>query len=205
VEVHPLGVEDALVFHPRVFPDDRGAFVTTHDGERFTEQLGTPLFPVAQASFSRSRRGVVRGLHYTLTPPGCAKYVWCAHGAVLDIVVDLRVGSPTFGRCDTVELDAERARAVYLPVGVGHGFVALSDDATVTYLMSKSYRPEHELEVSITDPALGLPLPEPDPLLSPRDRAAPTVAVAADRGLLPSYADAVRLDRELRGAAGGAA
>ncbi|MFI5621370.1 dTDP-4-dehydrorhamnose 3,5-epimerase family protein [Streptomyces sp. NPDC051567] len=187
--VRRLGVRGAMEFTPRVFRDERGLTVVPFHGERFLGAHGAPLFPPAQTLLSTSRRGVLRGVHFTATPPGCAKYVHCVRGAALDFVVDLRVGSPTFGVVDTVLLDAVDFRAVYLPAGLGHAFLALEDDTSVAYLLSAPYRAEHELAVSALDPRLGLALPGGiDPVLSGRDLGAPTLAEAAARGLLPGYA-----------------
>ena len=97
MKVRELAVAGALEFTPNVFPDERGYFLSPFQGPAFSEATGNTHFPVAQTNHSRSKRGVVRGVHYTLTPPGCAKYVYCPKGSALDIVVDIRVGSPTFG------------------------------------------------------------------------------------------------------------
>ncbi|MEV5574407.1 dTDP-4-dehydrorhamnose 3,5-epimerase family protein [Spirillospora sp. NPDC052269] len=188
MDVRELAVEGALEFTPRVFPDERGTFVSPFQEPAFAAAHGAPLFPVAQTSFSRSRRNVVRGVHFTATPPGCAKYVCCVQGEALDIVVDLRTGSPTFGRWDAIHLDGRDFRSVYFPVGVGHAFVALSDDTVMSYLLSESYVPENELALSVLDPDLGLPIPDGvEPMLSERDRAALSLAEAQARGLLPDY------------------
>ncbi|MYV49601.1 dTDP-4-dehydrorhamnose 3,5-epimerase family protein [Streptomyces sp. SID2888] len=182
-----LKVAGAFEFTPRVFPDRRGLFVDTFQLPGFIEAVGHP-FHMAQASQSRSRRGVVRGVHFTATPPGMAKYVHCTRGRALDLVVDLRVGSPTFGQWDTVELDQEHYRATYLPVGVGHAFVALEDDTTMVYLMSGDYVPRDEHAVSPLDPDLALPLDlDGEPVLSDRDRGAPALMEALRLGILPDY------------------
>ncbi|MGW7514421.1 dTDP-4-dehydrorhamnose 3,5-epimerase family protein [Streptomyces sp. NPDC054796] len=189
MQAHALAVEGALQFTPRVFPDERGLFISPFQEEAFTEAHGAPLFHVAQTNHSMSRRGVVRGIHYTVTPPGTAKYVYCARGSALDIVVDIRVGSPTFGRWDSVLMDQRDHRATYLPVGVGHAFVALEDDTVMSYMLSESYVPANELSLSVLDPALGLPVTvDTEPVLSERDRAAVTFAEAHRQGLLPDYA-----------------
>jgi epimerase EvaD len=204
MRVRELAVAGALEFTPEVFPDERGRFLSPFQRPAFTEAHGHPLFPVEQISYSVSRRGVVRGVHYTVTPPGCAKYVFCSRGQVLDVVVDLRVGSPTFGAWDTVVLDTEDCRALYLPVGVGHLFAALGDDATMHYTMSVSYDPSRELALSPVDPGLGLPLDGVSGMvLSARDRAAPTLAEARERGLLPHYAACREQEERLRAAAAG--
>jgi epimerase EvaD len=184
-----LAVHDAVEFSPEVFPDSRGLSASPYQESAFVDTIGRPLFRVAQTLHSTSRRGVVRGVHYTAVPPGGAKYAYCPHGSVLDVVVDIRVGSPTFGAWDAVELDALGLRAVYLPTGVGHAFRALSDDAVVAYLLATEYRPEHDHTLAALDPALGLPLDGVgSTIMSDRDRAAPTLAEARKAGLLPDYA-----------------
>ena len=184
-----LTVPGAFVFTPDIFPDERGLFVSPMQQAALLGTANLATFSVAQLSYSRSRCGSVRGVHFTRTPPGCAKYVHCPQGRALDIVVDIRTGSPTFGLWDTVLLDAEHARAVYLPVGVGHAFVALTDDTIVSYLLSVAYDPGQEAAVSVYDPALGLPIPAGiEPLMSTRDKSAPTLAEAEKEGLLPKYA-----------------
>ncbi|MEV4317177.1 dTDP-4-dehydrorhamnose 3,5-epimerase [Actinocrispum sp. NPDC049592] len=183
VRSRPLSVRGAFVFVPEVYPDHRGQFVSVFQSPVFASVVGGALFEVAQASVSVSAVDVVRGVHYTATPPGCAKYVYCPSGRVLDVVVDLRVGSPTFGVWDSVELSGA-GEAVYLPVGVGHAFVSLVDSSAVAYLLSRNYDPAVELAVSVR--GLGLPLPA-SPILSDRDRAAPSLEDALSRGLLPLY------------------
>ncbi|GAA4446918.1 dTDP-4-dehydrorhamnose 3,5-epimerase family protein [Actinokineospora soli] len=184
MEARELAVGGAWAFAPEVHRDDRGLFVSPFEADAFTAAVGVELFPVAQASTSVSRQGVARGVHYARTRPGCAKYVHCPRGRVLDIVVDLRVGSPTFGKWDSVELAG--FAAVYLPAGLGHAFVALEPDTTVCYLLSRGYEPADELAVSLLDPALDLPVPA-DAVLSDRDRAAPTLAEALAADLLPHH------------------
>lgn len=195
MKARELGVAGAYEFTPPVFGDDRGVFVSTFLASEFREAVGRELFPVRQCSFNVSRRGVVRGVHYTTTPPGMAKLVTCPHGTVLDVVVDLRVGSPTFGRWDSVLLEREQPRAVYLPMGVGHMFVSLSDDSVVSYTLSTEYVAANEHSITIFDPDLGLPVPDDiEPVLSPRDSAAGTLAQAIEAGTLPDYATCLALD-----------
>ncbi|MFD9443866.1 dTDP-4-dehydrorhamnose 3,5-epimerase family protein [Streptomyces sp. NPDC060006] len=202
MDTRQLKIAGALEFTPDVFPDDRGYFLSSFQEQEFNNSHGQPLFPVAQISYSLSHRGVVRGVHYTATPPGTAKYVFCPRGRVLDVIVDLRVGSPTFGEWDSVELGGTDQRAVYLPVGVGHMFIVLEDDSLMNYTLSSSYVAEHELAVSPLDPALALPLPTGmQPVLSERDREAPTLAEAESAGLLPSFETSLALDAALGGPA----
>ncbi|MGK4593811.1 dTDP-4-dehydrorhamnose 3,5-epimerase family protein [Amycolatopsis sp. w19] len=200
MQARKLAVEGAIEFTPRVFPDDRGLFVSPFQEEAFAEAHGSPLFPVAQTNHSMSKRGVVRGIHYTVTPPGIAKYVYCARGRALDIVVDIRVGSPTFGKWDAVLMDQQDFRTMYFPVGVGHAFVALEDDTVMSYMLSAGYVAQNELALLALDPALGLPIgTEVEPILSDRDQVAITLAEAERQGLLPDYATSVELERQLTG------
>ncbi|MFG3308814.1 dTDP-4-dehydrorhamnose 3,5-epimerase family protein [Streptomyces wuyuanensis] len=194
-----LAVDGAFEFTPRVFGDERGTFVSPYQETAFLAATGHRLFRVAQTNHSNSRRGVVRGLHFTTCPPGIAKYVYCARGRVLDIAMDIRVGSPTFGTSDAAVLAPETARSMYFPVGVAHAFVALEDDTVVSYMLSGEYVKEDELALSVLDPALGLQIPEDiDPIMSERDTEAPTLAEAQAAGLLPDYHKCLEIDRALR-------
>ncbi|MDM4722185.1 dTDP-4-dehydrorhamnose 3,5-epimerase [Micromonospora sp. WMMA1363] len=189
VQVRRLAIEGAVEFTPPVYRDERGLFASPYQEPAFAGTVGWPLFPVRDISHNLSARGVLRGIHYTATPPGRAKYVYCPYGRVQDFLVDLRVGSPTFGRWESTELDGDTCRALYIPVGVGHAFLSLKDDSMIVYAMSEGYVAENERAVSPLDPALGLPLPAGiAPIQSDRDRAAPTLADARDRGLLTDYA-----------------
>jgi len=186
-----LGVPGAFVHTPRVHADDRGAFLEWYREDAVTGQGLSPLH-LAQANLSVSRAGVLRGIHFTDVPPGQAKYVTCVRGAVLDVVVDLRVGSPAFGRWDAVRLDDVDRRAVHVAEGLGHGFLALTDGATVVYACSSPYSPDREHEIDALDPALGIDWPLDElggllPIRSPKDAAAPTLAQALERGLLPTW------------------
>ncbi|MBK1787981.1 dTDP-4-dehydrorhamnose 3,5-epimerase family protein [Prauserella cavernicola] len=190
-----LDVAGAAVFVAPQFTDARGTVVVACHEDEVTGAVGHPLFAVAQTVLTRSRRHTVRGLHYTAGKPGMAKYVYCVSGEALDIVVDVRVGSPTFGRYATVRLAPEDFRAVYLPAGVAHAVLALADDTVMHYLLSGLYRADRERSLSVFDRELNLPLPAgADLLLSERDRAAPTLAAARDAGLLPDYAECQRIE-----------
>jgi dTDP-4-dehydrorhamnose 3,5-epimerase len=196
-----LGIEGAWVFTPRVHHDDRGAFLEAFQGGEFAADLGYRL-EVAQVNCSVSRCGVIRGIHYADVPPGQAKYVTCVSGAVLDVVVDLRAGSPGFGKWEALRLDDESRRAVFLAEGLGHGFMALSDEATVLYLCSTPYAPGREHGVNPLDPAIGIGWPleaaVDGPVLSAKDAAAPTLDEALRAGQLPQYADCIAYAAGLR-------
>ena len=133
---------------------------------------------------------MLRGVHFADVPPGQAKYVTCLSGSVLDVVIDIRVGSPTFGAWDSVLLDTVDRRVIYLPEGMGHAFLSLEDASTVVYLCSTGYNPTGEHGINPIDPALGVEWPaDITPLLSDKDREAPTLAEAEELGLLPRYDD----------------
>ena len=186
MKVRPLTVAGAFEVTPVQHGDPRGLFLEWYRFDTLAAAVGHPL-NLAQANLSVSARNVVRGIHFADVPPGQAKYVTCVSGAVLDVVVDIRVGSPTFGRWDSVRLDDEERRAVYLAVGLGHGFCALTDTATVTYLCSTTYRPGHEHGIHPLDPELGIAWPSDAPVLSTKDSAAPSFAEARATGLLPTF------------------
>lgn len=187
MQARQLSIPEAWEFTPSSYPDDRGTFTNWYVAHELTKATGRTL-PLAQTNHSVSRRGVVRGVHYALVPPGQAKYVYCPRGAMLDFVVDLRVGSPTFGQHDVVHLDAVDFRAVYVPEGLGHTVVALEDDSVACYLCSTGYDPQREVGVNPLDPTLAIPYPDGlDLVLSARDQAAPSLDEAGEQGILPSY------------------
>lgn len=188
MKIRPLTVEGAFEVTPVQHSDARGTFLEWYRFDTLAAAVGHPL-ELAQANLSVSARDVVRGIHFADVPPGQAKYVTCMAGAVLDVVVDLRVGSPRFGQWDSVRLDDEERRAVYLAEGLGHGFCALSERATMAYLCSSTYRPGHEHGIQPLDAELGITWPAATPLLSAKDAAAPTLAEARAAGLLPQYSD----------------
>lgn len=184
-----LGIDGAWVHEPTVWPDDRGAFLEWFRVDGLAAATGRP-FSVAQANHSVSRRGVLRGLHFSDVPPGQAKYVYCSRGCVLDVVLDVRVGSPTFGQHATVTLDDEARRAVFLAEGLAHGFCVLSEVADVTYLTSTTYDPATDRGIDPLDADVGIPWPaDIAHLLSAKDRAAPSLADALAAGILPRYED----------------
>jgi dTDP-4-dehydrorhamnose 3,5-epimerase len=174
-----------------VHGDGRGAFFEWFRSDAFEKLSGGPL-TLAQANCSVSSAGTLRGIHFAEVPPGQGKYVTCLRGAALDVVVDLRTGSPCYGRWDSVLLDDRTHRAVWLPEGLGHGFMALTDDTVVAYLLTSRYDPDREHSINPLDPALGIDWPTTGldgrpltPVLSDRDAAAPTLEEVHRRGLLP--------------------
>jgi dTDP-4-dehydrorhamnose 3,5-epimerase len=189
--MQPTSIDGAYVFTPRIFPDNRGAFHEWFRADEFQQDLGY-RFDLAQANCSVSRRGVVRGIHFTDVPPGQAKYVVCVSGSILDVIVDLRVGSPTYLRWEAVALDDESRRGVFLAEGLGHGFTARSAQATVIYLCSTGYAPGRDRGVNPLDPDIGIDWPpDAEIILSDKDAGAPTVREARRAGLLPIYTDCI--------------
>jgi dTDP-4-dehydrorhamnose 3,5-epimerase len=184
--VDPLTIEGAYVYTPRAHGDDRGSL---HEWFRRDLLEGTGHgFSLAQANCTVSSKGVLRGVHFADVPPGQAKYVTCVRGAILDVVVDLRVGSPTFARHDRVRMDSSNRHCVYIAEGLGHAFMALTDDTVVMYLCSEPYAPTREHGVHPLDPDLGIEWPTGiSPVLSPKDDAAPSLTEAERSGLLPDY------------------
>jgi dTDP-4-dehydrorhamnose 3,5-epimerase len=201
VEIRELAVPDSYVVDLVSHGDSRGRFTEWYKADALAGVVGFGL-SLAQANHSVSARGVLRGVHFALVPPGQAKYVYCPSGKVLDVVVDIRVGSPTFGVHDSVVLDSEQPRALYLAEGLGHAFVSLADSSSVTYLVSTGYAPDREFGIDPMDPALDLPWPADMQFeLSAKDRAAPSLAEAKEQGLLPTMEQCAARYAQLRGEA----
>jgi dTDP-4-dehydrorhamnose 3,5-epimerase len=188
-----IGIEGARVHDLKVFRDPRGSFHEWFRGSDFAAGAGHD-FDLRQANCAVSQRGVLRGLHFTATPPGQGKYLTCLHGSVLSAVVDIRVGSPTFGQSRTVLLEAGAGTALYVGEGLAHGFLSLSDDSVLIYLASAVFDPKLEHGLHPLDEALGIDWPAGiEPILSDKDATAPTLAEARSQGVLPDYADCPRV------------
>lgn len=193
-----LPISGAWLYIPQVFGDERGSFHEWFRAEQFTEKIGWP-FQVAQANLSRSARGVVRGIHLADVPPGQAKLVTCVAGSVCDVLVDLRVGSPTFGKHCAVDLTEDNNLCLFVPLGVGHGFAATSDKATLNYLVTEAYNPEKEWGIHPFDPELGIdwPVGEDQAILSAKDAAAPFLSDATVSARLPQFREVRAWEKEL--------
>jgi len=189
VDVAETRLPGVFVFTPEPVRDERGTFSESFRSDEVEAATGRP-FRAEQINYSVSRRNTLRGIHGVAVPPGQAKYVTCVRGVLRDIVVDLRVGSPTFGMHHVTELDTGSGRCVYVPEGVGHGFLALTDDACICYVVSTLYVPGTQIDVNALDPDLALPweLSEP-PLMSAKDAKAPGAQEALRRGLLANWSD----------------
>ncbi len=199
--IRELAIPGAWEIMPVLHEDTRGRFFEWFTDPQFLEVTGH-RFDLRQANCSVSSAGVLRGLHFAQLPPGQAKYVTCLRGSVFDVVVDIRVGSPTYGQWDALRLDDREHRTVYISEGLAHGFIALQDDSTVLYLCSAGYDPDREHTILATDPALGIPWPGTvfggELVLSERDAAAPTLEEVRAAGLLPTWAQACAYGDALR-------
>lgn len=206
MEVTELQIEGALVFKPDVHNDELGSSLESFRAEVYEEATGRILH-LARTSISVSVAGTIRGVHYTQFPLSQAKYVTCVRGEILDVVVDTRVGSPTYGQWEAVSLDDRGHKAIYLSEGLGHAFMALEDDTVVSCLCSTPYSPEREHAVNPLDEELGIDWPSTDldgrrlePLLTPQDAQAPGLETARQAGLLPTMEEVqTRLEALRRG------
>jgi dTDP-4-dehydrorhamnose 3,5-epimerase len=186
VKLTELSIAGTYVVESSVFGDDRGFFREWFRLGEF-EAAGV-AFPFQQANLSVSRRGVIRGLHYSLAPEGQAKLVTCAYGEGMDVIVDIRVGSPTFGGIETVHLGADEERSVLVPRGVAHAFCVTSEFAALMYLLSSPFNPAAELEINPFDEALSIKWPVTgEPIVSEKDAKAPTLADRLRDGQLPQH------------------
>jgi len=198
MDVKELSIKGSFEITPRQFRDERGLFLESFRGDLLAEAVGHRL-DVVQSNVSVSSRGTVRGVHFADVPPSQAKYITALSGSFLDFVVDIRVGSPTFGQWESALLDTVDRRAIYLAEGLGHAICALEDDSSVMYLCSATYSPPREHAINPLDPGIGLTLPEGiTPVLSAKDAAAPSLSQAAAQGLLPRYDECLRLYADLR-------
>ena len=187
MQVHSGSIPGLWLFTPTLHPDTRGAFCESFTRHSFVDAVGHSL-DVKQTNVSVSSRGTLRGIHFADVPPGQAKYVQCYAGRILDVVVDIRVGSPTFGTWEAVELNSESRQALYIAEGLGHAFCALSESATVGYMCSEPYAPTREHGIHPLDPELGISWPtDLDLQMSPKDSSAPSFAEAAEIGVLPQW------------------
>jgi dTDP-4-dehydrorhamnose 3,5-epimerase len=176
-EALPTKLDGVVLLEPTVHGDARGFMVESFRRDAWAE-LGVDA-DFVQHNHSRSVKGTLRGIHFQ-TEPGQAKLVRCARGAILDVAVDLRRDSPSFGQWEGHVLDDEKHRQLFVPVGFGHGFVVLSDVADVNYLVSSLYDPATEAGIAWDDPDVGVDWQVAEPLLSDRDKSAPKLAEAAE-------------------------
>lgn len=169
---------DVLVIEPRVHRDDRGFFVETYHAPRYRDAGIDVVF--VQDNHSRSARDTLRGLHWQVAPHPQAKLIRVVEGEILDVAVDVREGSPTFGHWAAVTLSSQNFRQLFVPIGFAHGFLVLSETADIEYKCSDIYDPASERGLMWNDPAIGIDWPVASPILSPRDRAHPPLALVRE-------------------------
>jgi dTDP-4-dehydrorhamnose 3,5-epimerase len=190
MKVTQLSIVDVYLLESPVWGDSRGYFREWFKRSDLDE-AGID-FPIQQANLSMSKRDVVRGLHYSLAPEGQAKLVTCAYGELDDVIVDIRVGSPTYGQVEVVHLAAEDERTVFLPGGVAHGFCVTSELGALTYLLSSPFNPSMEIEINPFDESLSVPWPlSGEAIVSEKDAQAPSLDQRRAAGQLPTYAHAL--------------
>jgi dTDP-4-dehydrorhamnose 3,5-epimerase len=185
----PLGIQGAWVAGSPVWDDYRGFFCEWFKYDEISASTGID-FIVKQANFSLSDQGVIRGIHYSLIPGGQSKWITCVSGSVTDVVVDLRIDSPTFKKVEYVDLRQDDGKAVLVGPGLGHGFYSKENESGIAYLLNSPYNPEHEYEISPNDPELAIKwapagLEEESHVISAKDRSAPTLRVRREQGQLP--------------------
>jgi len=173
------GIAGALVFRPSPHRDERGFFSRTFDRD-VVKGAGLDPDAFVQDSISRSRRGVVRGMHIR-AGAGEAKLVRCSYGEVFDVVIDLRPGSPTYRNREVFDLTGDNQVTVYVPAGCAHGFQALTEPADVSYRIDRAHDPSEDVAIRFDDPELDIPWPLPITLMSERDKAAASLALATAR------------------------
>ena len=170
----PLEIDGAWLFESPSHGDERGYFREWFKSSEVRDALKLE-FVVAQSNLSRSKKGVVRGIHFSTAPGGQAKWITCANGSLWDIVVDIRPNSPTFKRWCAVELKAEEGKSVFISEGLGHAFVALEDDTMISYLLSSPYSPNDEHAINPQDKDIAIQWPEIPLSFSEKDAGAPTL------------------------------
>ena len=174
-EFSELSIKGSWLFESPLHFDERGSFFSHFNSRKIHANLGRK-FEVVHSSQSRSRKGVIRGIHFSLAHGGQAKWVTCAHGAIWDVIVDLRPKSPTFKHWLAVELRANEGKALLISEGLGHAFLSLEDDTVVSYLLTSEYSPQDEFTINPQDLEIGIPWPENSIILSQKDSTAPTLS-----------------------------
>ena len=182
----PLSIDGSWKIDFQRFDDNRGYFYESFKEEDFKTHIGRN-FKIKQTNTSSSSKGSVRGIHFAMLPPSQAKLVQCQRGSIRDYVIDIRVGSPTFGKFEVVELGENSASAVFIEEGLAHAFVALENHTVVTYYVSEKYNPEREKGINPFDKTLNVKWPDLELILSEKDKQAISLEESKSQGLLPSF------------------
>ena len=186
MKAHPLKISGSWKIEFQKFDDNRGFFYESFKEEDFKNQIGRNL-NIKQTNTSSSSKGSVRGIHYALVPPSQAKLVQCQRGSIKDYVIDIRVGSPTFGQFEEIELNEKSASAVFIEEGLSHAFVALENQTVVTYFVTEEYNPTREKGINPFDKTLNVKWPDIELILSEKDKQAISLEEAENQGLLPTF------------------
>jgi dTDP-4-dehydrorhamnose 3,5-epimerase len=186
MKAHPLSISGSWKIEFQKFDDNRGFFYESFKEEDFKNQIGRSL-NIKQTNTSSSSKGSVRGIHYALVPPSQAKLVQCQRGSIKDYVIDIRIGSPTFGKFEEIELNENSATAIFIEEGLAHAFVALENQTVVTYYVTEKYNPEREKGINPFDKTLNVKWPDIELLLSEKDKQAISLEEAKSQGILPTF------------------
>jgi dTDP-4-dehydrorhamnose 3,5-epimerase len=186
MKAQPLKISGSWKIEFQKFDDNRGFFYESFKEEDFKKLIGRNL-NIKQTNTSSSSKGSVRGIHYALVPPSQAKLVQCQRGSIKDYVIDIRVGSPTFGQFEEIELNENSASAVFIEEGLAHAFVALENQTVVTYFVTEKYNPEREKGINPFDKTLNVKWPDLELILSHKDKQAISLEESKAQGLLPSF------------------
>ena len=196
MKAHPLKISGSWKIEFQKFEDNRGFFYESFKAEEFPRLIGRN-FDIKQTNTSSSSKGSVRGIHYALVPPSQAKLVQCQRGSIKDYVIDIRIGSPTFGQFEAIDLDEKSANAIFIEEGLAHAFVALENNTIVTYYVSEKYNPEREKGINPFDKTLNILWPEIDLILSEKDKAAISLEQAKSQGILITYDECKKFIKSL--------
>ena len=196
MKAHPLKISGSWKIEFQKFDDNRGFFYESFKEEDFKSQIGRNL-NIKQTNTSSSSKGSVRGIHYALVPPSQAKLVQCQRGSIKDYVIDIRVGSPTFGQFEEIELNEKSASAVFIEEGLAHAFVALENQTVVTYFVTEKYNPEREKGINPFDKTLNVKWPDVDLILSEKDKQAISLEESKNQGLLPTFDECKKFIKSL--------
>ena len=196
MKVKPLKIDGSWIIELKKFEDVRGFFYESFRNEIAKKYFGRE-FNIKQSNTSVSKKGSVRGIHYALVPPSQAKYVQCQKGSIVDYIIDVRVGSPTFSQFVEVELSATNPQAIFIEEGLAHAFVALEDETVVTYFVSENYNPEREKGINPFDSDLNIKWPNINLELSEKDKLAISLKEAKVQNLLPIFDDCKKFIKSL--------
>ena len=192
----PLSIDGSWKIEFQKFNDNRGFFYESFKEEDFKNLIGRNL-NIKQTNTSSSSKGSVRGIHYALVPPSQAKLVQCQRGSIKDYVIDIRVGSPTFGQFEIIELSENSASAVFIEEGLAHAFVALENQTVVTYFVTEKYNPEREKGINPFDKTLNVKWPDIELILSEKDKQAISLEESKNQGLLPTFDECKKFIKSL--------